>query len=54
MITGEDRPRGPRAMAEDITVNIAALQEKIAAAGCPKEQKRQRRLLRLNLSLIHI
>ena len=52
MITDENRPRGPRAMAEDITVNIATLQEKIAVAGCPREQKRLRRLLRLNRQML--
>ncbi|MEH3099823.1 hypothetical protein [Sphingomonas adhaesiva] len=52
MTTDEDRPRGPRAMAEDIAGNIATLQDQVEAAECPTEKKRLRRVLRLNREML--
>ena len=48
----EEKPRGPRAMAEHLAVNIEELKGKMAATRCEKEKRRISKVLRLNRQML--
>jgi len=46
------QPRGPRAMAERIAAEIAALEGELASAGSPSAAKRLRKNLKLRRDML--
>lgn len=52
MNVDEDRPRGPRALAEDVAANIVELEKEISTATCPIARKRLRQRLRLSREML--